>query len=428
MTTSFTPTTVLPTFDMMSGVQVVVLTADDGGVVHVPGHDVLATSMFGRTGHDLVITDPEGVKYIVKGFFTLEHPPSLKDAGGVSVNGAHATEFAGPANVGVYAQAGGKTPGPVIGQVRTLNGEGKVTRADGTVVPLKVGTPLYSNDTVTTSAGASAGLVLIDGTSLAMDAKAELVLDELIYDPATHGGSEKVSLISGAASFVSGQIAKSGQDHMVFKTPVATIGIRGTKVFAQFDPVTGEITILNRPVADASGNMGVGKIALFLPDGTFAGEISTANSAWKFNPSKGEGPTQVQMTESQVQSIAGNVDKIVNAVATQVHQEQQQNNGQLNLDNKGGDKGDNSGGDKGTGDKGTGDKGGGDKGTGDKGTGDKGSNKSGDTNSSGDVQTTQVIVSKPSSGFSSNGTSNDSNNFGNSNTSSSSSGNLPAWS
>ena len=57
-----------------------------------------------------------------------------------------------------------------------------------------------------------------------------MVLDELIYDPSTGNGSMAVDMVEGAFSFISGEIAKTGEDAMTIKTPVATIGIRGTTV------------------------------------------------------------------------------------------------------------------------------------------------------------------------------------------------------
>ena len=55
-----------------------------------------------------------------------------------------------------------------------------------------------------------------------------MVLYEMIYDPSAQQGQAAISLLQGAFTFVSGQIAKTGVDAMVIETPTATIGIRGT--------------------------------------------------------------------------------------------------------------------------------------------------------------------------------------------------------
>lgn len=69
---------------------------------------------------------------------------------------------------------------------------------------------------------------------------------------------------------------------MTFTTPVGTIGIRGTKVFAAFDPFTGDVTILNRPTGvDGAGNETAGAIVLTLPNGQVIGNITTGNGGWQ---------------------------------------------------------------------------------------------------------------------------------------------------
>ena len=159
-------------------------------------------------------------------------------------------------------------------------------RPSGPTAPgteLKVGDAVYMSDIVESGAAAKVGLVMIDGTTFGLGENGELVLDELTYNPATHGGTATVSLLKGAAGFVSGTIAKSGQDAMQFKTPVGTIGIRGTKVFVSFDPVTGDVTILNRPTGvTATGQITAGEIFLSLPDGTPIGAVTSGNGGFSY--------------------------------------------------------------------------------------------------------------------------------------------------
>ncbi len=63
-----------------------------------------------------------------------------------------------------------------------------------------------------------------------MGPEGRMVLDEMIYDPATQQGSVSMSVLQGVFTFVSGQVAKTDPDAMTLDTPVATIGIRGTQV------------------------------------------------------------------------------------------------------------------------------------------------------------------------------------------------------
>lgn len=216
------------------------------------------------------MTSQENGTFTVKGFFLTDPLPALTAGDGTTIHGDVAAQFAGSIAPGQYAGQAGALGAP-IGQVRSLSAAGTVTvtHSDGTPAVLKVGDPLYLDDSIETSVGANVGITLIDGTSLALDQSGELVLDELVYNPADKSGKATISLVSGAAQFISGTIAKSGQDNMTFKTLVGTVGIRGTKVYVDFNPTTGDVTILNRPTGtDAQGNDTASTIALFSLDGT----------------------------------------------------------------------------------------------------------------------------------------------------------------
>ena len=91
-----------------------------------------------------------------------------------------------------------------------------------------------------------------------------MVLDELVYDPATGNGSMAVNMVEGAFSFISGEIAKTGPDAMTIETPVVTMGIRGTTVAgkAAVEGNENSFTLLQ----DADG--GVGQISVSNAAGT----------------------------------------------------------------------------------------------------------------------------------------------------------------
>ena len=91
-----------------------------------------------------------------------------------------------------------------------------------------------------------------------------MVLDELVYDPATGTGSMGINMVEGAFSFISGEIAKTGPDAMQIETPVVTMGIRGTTVAgkAAVEGNENAFTLLQ----DADG--GVGQISISNDGGT----------------------------------------------------------------------------------------------------------------------------------------------------------------
>jgi hypothetical protein len=95
--------------------------------------------------------------------------------------------------------------------------------------PLKVGSPVYQNEHVRTAPASSAQLLFQDQTSLSVGPSSEVTLDTFVYDPATNSGSAVLTATRGALRFVSG----TQQPHNYqIRTPVATIGVRGTVVDA----------------------------------------------------------------------------------------------------------------------------------------------------------------------------------------------------
>jgi Ca2+-binding RTX toxin-like protein len=111
---------------------------------------------------------------------------------------------------------------------------------------------------------------------MSLGSAGRLVLDEMIYDPSTGQGESSFSLMSGAFSFVSGQIAKSDPDGMQIKTPVATIGIRGTSGTVKIGDLhtDGDAQLQVVLIPDPSGT--VGEIIVTTSDG----RTSTLNAAF----------------------------------------------------------------------------------------------------------------------------------------------------
>ena len=128
------------------------------------------------------------------------------------------------------AQAATGADAQPIGTVDTTSGSVVATRMDGSKVELEPGSPVFQGDVIETSGSGSVGVTLADETTFSMAENGNMVLDEMVYDPATQEGSVSISAVEGVFTFVSGQIAKTDPDAMTLNTPVATIGIRGTQV------------------------------------------------------------------------------------------------------------------------------------------------------------------------------------------------------
>ncbi|MBC7952953.1 MAG: FecR domain-containing protein [Rhodospirillaceae bacterium] len=206
-----------------------VLQSGDAGKIVIPGGDFLLNAEFERSGPDLVLVGADGTRILVQGFFADSTPPDLVTSTGASIEAALAAKLAGPLAPGQYAQAsGGAATLAAIGKVGVLNGKVMVKHADGTKTELHKGDAVFKDDVLDTDKGGSVGITFADGTTFSLGGSGRMVLDELVYDPTAHTGSGNIAVLKGAFSFVSGQIPKSHPDAMTIKTPVMTVGIRGT--------------------------------------------------------------------------------------------------------------------------------------------------------------------------------------------------------
>lgn len=136
-----------------------------------------------------------------------------------------------------------------IGRIDTVTGQGTVTRVDGSVVEATKGLPVYQGDTVDTPKGGKVGIVFADNTTFALGENGQMRLDEMVYNPSSKAGSLGLSMLKGAFVMVTGEIAPSSTDAMTIRTPVGTIGIRGTKIAGGLDASNGLVlSLLPDPV------------------------------------------------------------------------------------------------------------------------------------------------------------------------------------
>ena len=162
--------------------------------------------------------------------FASENPAKLQTPQGGELEGGTAARLAAANTPAQFAQAAAGAAEQPIGQVQTITGTVTAIRANGTKVELSEGDPVFQGDILQSGAGGSLGIVLADETTFSMAENGRMVLDEMVYDPSTQEGSISMSVLQGVFTFVSGQVAKVDPDAMALKTPVATIGIRGTQV------------------------------------------------------------------------------------------------------------------------------------------------------------------------------------------------------
>lgn len=135
------------------------------------------------------------------------------------------------------------------------------------------------NDVIT-AANSMVQILLLDRTSFTVGANARMKIDRFVYDPNRKASAVGASVAKGAFRFMSGKALHANPGQSNIKTPVASIGIRGTIVEGVVgedaigiarneaglqqgytaDPQTASLIVLRGPGASAQGGETPGAI------------------------------------------------------------------------------------------------------------------------------------------------------------------------
>jgi hypothetical protein len=187
-----------------------------------------------------------------------------------------------------------------IGSVTKAAGMVSVRHPDGSAGELQVGNPVYQGDQVQTGADGAVGITLNDKSAFSLGPKGAMQLDELVYDPAAPAdGHSTVAALHGAFTAVSGDVAKAAPGAMHIKTPVMTIGVRGTTVagMAAAEGSQNTVTLMR----DGSGTLG--QVSISNAGGTqvLSGESHTLQLSSFIQPP----PPPVALSAAQIQQLYG---------------------------------------------------------------------------------------------------------------------------
>lgn len=105
------------------------------------------------------------------------------------------------------------------------------------------------NDEVRTGNGSQLQILLLDRSVFTVGSNARLTVDRFVYDPARSVRSVGATVTRGAFRFMSGRSLGLARSNSTIRTPVATIGIRGTMV---------EGVVGREAIAIAAGESAVG--------------------------------------------------------------------------------------------------------------------------------------------------------------------------
>lgn len=93
--------------------------------------------------------------------------------------------------------------------------------------PAVVGGDVFFGDRIATAAASRLEVRLLDRSNLSVGANARLTIDRFVYDPSRNAAGALVSVLAGAFRYASDE---SKPEQVSFRTPGATIGIRGTVI------------------------------------------------------------------------------------------------------------------------------------------------------------------------------------------------------
>jgi len=116
-----------------------------------------------------------------------------------------------------------------IGSIKSVQG-GAAIRRGPERIPAREGAHLMVNDVLETSADGRLGLILQDGTRLAMGPNTELNINKFVYQPAEGKFALLLRLGRGVLAYVSGKIASFSPQAVSVETPAGVLGLRGTQL------------------------------------------------------------------------------------------------------------------------------------------------------------------------------------------------------
>ncbi len=122
-----------------------------------------------------------------------------------------------------------------IGLVKSTTGEASILR-DGRQVAAQPGYPLLQGDVLLTGPKGTMGVILRDDTILSLGSSTETRLEQFAFEPAEHKLGMVVRVAKGLIGYLSGRISKLAPGSVRLETPVATLGVRGTYLYARIVP------------------------------------------------------------------------------------------------------------------------------------------------------------------------------------------------
>ena len=115
-----------------------------------------------------------------------------------------------------------------VGMVKSFSGDVQIQRGD-VLIPAHPGLKLMDADILITRAKGAAGVMFIDGTTLAIGPDTQFNIKSYRFEPDIKAYDFSMYLKQGSALYTSGKIGKLSPGSVNISTPRATVGVRGTR-------------------------------------------------------------------------------------------------------------------------------------------------------------------------------------------------------
>lgn len=116
-----------------------------------------------------------------------------------------------------------------VGSVARIRGVVEADDINGEVRVLRLGHPIFRGDRLITGPGTRLQIALKDGTTFTLGETSRISIDDYVFDEAENTGGALFRLTKGVFRMATGAIAELAGEPLRVRTPVATIGIRGTE-------------------------------------------------------------------------------------------------------------------------------------------------------------------------------------------------------
>jgi hypothetical protein len=148
---------------------------------------------------------------------------------------------------------------------------------------VSAGSEIFANETVRTGEASLAQLLFLDQTSLSVGPGSEVKLDRFVYNPDRKTGSVVLETSRGAFRFVTGS---QNPSNYIIKTPLATIGVRGTIFNTRISKTAEHIYVVQGRV---HVHTAAGNYVLHAGDGLSLSAIGVQRVRWDSTHSESAG-------------------------------------------------------------------------------------------------------------------------------------------